>query len=339
MAAGTLDSAEAHYERQARIAALGLLAARRAWSFGLDKVLAVLVGAQLASIQEGEAAVDAMLEEQDIQPGSDYAVNPAMLAGVASDGRDLLGLLELAVTRAQFDRIVETQLADVSRAAESVAIAARPQVQGFVRMVNPGACARCVILAGRWYRWSDGFDRHPNCHCTHVPASEDTGDDLRTDPDAYFHSLGQAEQDRVFTKGGAEAIRLGADMNQVVNARRGMSTAQPVRQSARRVRRVNRRGEELSTSRDRTDYLAQGRLARVDVYGRQLGVTSEGATSRGVGARAMREWDRAGTVRVPGRARGVRRLQTQRLMPESILQVADGRDDAIRMLRMYGYLR
>jgi hypothetical protein len=44
----------------------------------------------------------------------------------------------------------------------------------------------------------------------------------RTDPDAYFHSLSEAEQNRAFGQAGARAIRDGADIGQVVNARRGM---------------------------------------------------------------------------------------------------------------------
>jgi hypothetical protein len=34
---------------------------------------------------------------------------------------------------------------------------------GYIRLLTPPSCARCVILAGRFYRWSDGFKRHPNC--------------------------------------------------------------------------------------------------------------------------------------------------------------------------------
>lgn len=70
----------------------------------------------------------------------------------------------------------------------------------------------------------------------HVPAVEDAADDLRTDPAAYFRSLSAEDQDRYFTKGGAEAIRLGADIGRVVNVRRpsrGMS--QPGRQRGGRV--------------------------------------------------------------------------------------------------------
>lgn len=49
--------------------------------------------------------------------------------------------------------------------------------------------------------------------------------DLRTSPKSYFESLDDAEQNATFTKAGAQAIRDGANINQVVNARRGMYTA------------------------------------------------------------------------------------------------------------------
>lgn len=48
--------------------------------------------------------------------------------------------------------------------------------------------------------------------------------DLTVDVDEYFANLSEAEQNRIFTNAGAEAIRNGADVNQVVNARRGMYT-------------------------------------------------------------------------------------------------------------------
>jgi hypothetical protein len=92
-------------------------------------------------------------------------------------------------------------------------------------MVVGGTCDRCLILAGRVYRWNAGFQRHPRCDCRHIPATEDVAGDLTTDPKAAFEAMPAAEQERVFGKAGAEAIRDGADMARVVNARRGMYTA------------------------------------------------------------------------------------------------------------------
>jgi len=65
-----------------------------------------------------------------------------------------------------------------------------------------------------------------NCDCRNIPASESVAGDLTVDPHDYFASLSPEQQDRIFTKAGAEAIRNGADVNQVVNARRGMRAAQ-----------------------------------------------------------------------------------------------------------------
>ena len=48
--------------------------------------------------------------------------------------------------------------------------------------------------------------------------------DLTVSPSEYFDSLPKDEQDRIFTRAGAEAIRNGADINQVINSRRGMYT-------------------------------------------------------------------------------------------------------------------
>jgi hypothetical protein len=95
-------------------------------------------------------------------------------------------------------------------------------VHGYVRMVSGSACSRCIILAGRFYRWSSGFERHPRCQCTNIPAVENRAGDLRTDPHAFFDHLTREQQDRRFGVADAQAIREGADINQVVNARRGL---------------------------------------------------------------------------------------------------------------------
>jgi hypothetical protein len=75
--------------------------------------------------------------------------------------------------------------------------------------------------------------------------------DLRTDPEAYFRSLTDAEQDKAFGKARAQAIRDGADLGQVVNGKRGVQTAQ--------------------------------------VYGQRLKITPTGATKRGAFGQSMRD--------------------------------------------------
>src|SRR4029078_24859 len=126
----------------------------------------------------------------EFAPLADVEVDPAGFAGRASDGGNLASLLyqpaitalmsigsgaavdrALAGGRANLDMIVRTQVADAGRGADQAALTARPQVQGYVRQIVGATCSRCVILAGRFYRWNAGFQRHPRCDCIHVPAN------------------------------------------------------------------------------------------------------------------------------------------------------------------------
>jgi hypothetical protein len=113
---------------------------------------------------------------------------------------------------------------------------------GYIRLLTPPSCPRCVILAGRFYRWSDGFKRHPNCDCVHIPATRELDDDLTSDPQQYFDSLSEAEQDRQFGKANAQAIRDGASISKVVNAQSGMRTADDGRRYTTVGTKKTRRG-------------------------------------------------------------------------------------------------
>lgn len=294
--------AAAHHRRQERLAerAAKQVAAlwrridrsniARSWTGLTVEALTVLTSAQgIAAAGAGVYADDALAAQ-----GADVAalgrVNPARFAGVASDGQDLASLLRLPLIRSltaikagnamdwsmasglvDLDMIVRTQIADAGRVADGVATAVRPHV-GYVRMVAPGACARCIVLAGRTYRWNAGFLRHPRCLCRHIPAKEDMAGDLRTDPRAAFDAMSRAEQDKTFTAAGAQAIREGADISRVVNARRDM-------------------------------YTAGGRA-----------LTREATTRRGIN-------------------------RPVRLMPEQIyLEAGDDRDEAIRLLKLHGFI-
>jgi hypothetical protein len=214
------------------------------WLEASGPLLVGLAGAQLLAARQADDYLDTVLEEQGIDPAAEGETNAQTLAGVSSDGRSLDTLLDqpmiatltaiaggaalsaaMATGYATLDMIVRTQVADAGRVADQVALAARPAATGYVRMAVGKSCSRCVILAGRWYRFNAGFNRHPRCDCVGVPGRENTTGDIRTNPRAYFESLTPAEQDKAFTAAGAEAIRNGADLAKVVNARRGMYTA------------------------------------------------------------------------------------------------------------------
>jgi hypothetical protein len=242
-----LRTAVAHYRRQQRITTAALAAANRYWRRGdLTGLTALVAAAQQAAAQDAATSVPLMLAEQGI-PVDPLHVIVSALSGVASDGRGLASLLDQAVNLRDMRLMVATQVQDAARVSAGVAIAARPRVTGYIRMLNPPSCSRCVLLAGKWFKWNTGFERHPKCDCRHVPAAEDQAEDLRTHPDRYFGSLTADEQDAAFGKAGAQAIRDGADIGQVVNARAGMSTAsiggRPVRITTVGTKR--RRGPRL----------------------------------------------------------------------------------------------
>lgn len=212
-----LQSALEHYRRQQRITAAGLAAARRTRG-DPRRLVSVVTMYQRAAAMDAAAAVGDMLTEQEIEAPLDGRVNTDRLGGVASDGRPLESLLEQARDEQAFALIVATQLQDAARVAAGISITARPKVFGYLRMLNPPSCARCVILAGKWFGWNAGFARHPLCDCRHIPTGENVPGDLRTNPDLAF-ATGEV---RGLTKAETKAMQGGADMAKVVNARRSV---------------------------------------------------------------------------------------------------------------------
>lgn len=211
------------------------------WRLMLPRALAALAAAQALAASAADGYLDASL---DGAATTADRVRPYAFAGIASDGRPLATLLQqpvftalrqidvgtsparaLASGRFVLDMIARTQVADAGRTAVGTAIAARPQITGYVRLVVGGTCARCLLLAGRVYRWNTGFARHPRCDCRHAPYMGHVPGGLVTSPRAYFDSLDRSGQDALLGAAGAAAVRSGADMAKVVNARRGMRTA------------------------------------------------------------------------------------------------------------------
>lgn len=295
---------DAHYARMRRLSATAMLAARKAWQRinpdrilsdwekAAERLLPAFTNLQLLAATAGAEYGADTLRAQRIRTAPDAIVLATGFVGVASDGRPLLSLLQTPLDvvrdavqrevpvvdayergRESLERIAHTQIGDAARGAAGVDLATRANV-GWVRMINPPTCSRCLILAGRFYRWSDGFDRHPHDDCVHVATSQAAArrEGLVDHPQEFFRSVSREEQDRMFGKAGAQAVRDGADMGQVVNARRGMQVAAP--------------------------------------FGREVLATT-------VNAR-------------PGRLR---------LMPEQIYREATSRTDALRLLKLHGFIR
>lgn len=170
----------------ARRAVDALPAARAGWAAAWPGTMARLVLLLTAAQRAAAAQTAGVVEESLAQLGhpgmrTQGRVDPAAFAGSASDGRPLDSLVDHAgavglrawtsdddaagaqsAVRALVDVLVATQLADVGRAAVGVQVAATPGA-GWVRLAPPPACARCLILTGKWFRWNTGFARHPRC--------------------------------------------------------------------------------------------------------------------------------------------------------------------------------
>lgn len=229
------------------------------WRESVARVGAELLLLQVAAVSLSEGYVSDVLDAQGADPTADGRILPNAWEDFTDGGGSwLLNLVHAvnAVPRAGVSSlalrsrveslatsIVLSGIHDAARSATQASMLTRPDSRWYTRMLRGKSCARCAILAGRRYRSSTAFRRHHHCDCIHVPTAEDA-DDWSTDPGEYFESLDAEDQDRIFTQAGARAIRDGADMSQVVNARQGITT--------------------------------------VTAYGRELQVTTTGTTKRGL---------------------------------------------------------
>lgn len=235
------------------------------WRLLLPRVVALVTAGQLTAARQSQPYLDELLRGVDSQG----RIRPEALAGVSADGRELLELLlyplwvtlsgitrglataaSIASGAAFLDLLARTVVADMGRAADLVGMIVRPAVTSYIRVVEMPACARCILLAGVEYGLSTGFQRHPRCDCGMEPVTR-THRPEPTSAKTMFGQLSPAQQLATFGASAVKAIGDGADFGQVVNARRGMSTA--------------------------------------TAYGRSVQATTEGMTRRGIaGARRQR---------------------------------------------------
>jgi len=246
------ESAQRHYtNRQALTNAASADAKRRwrlvdpnniatSWTRQSAALTVTVSGAQAAAATSADPYVQATLAAQGSPAVAEYAVAALALAGVTADGRDLHSLLfepaitalvgikggqdpdrALAAGLAQLDTMVRTEVADAGRTADQIATTTHG-ADGYVRLTVGPTCNRCLILAGRWYRYSTGFERHPNCDCVMVPAPEDA--EPLTSPEAVYADLSPAERTAAgWSQAEQHAIDLGADIVAVTNIHRAGS--------------------------------------------------------------------------------------------------------------------
>jgi hypothetical protein len=214
-----LSAAFEHYQQQQYLTALGLREARRQASAGSTAVAQVVARYQATSAQLTINSTPAELVEQglDAPPVHGRIATAALLTGATT-----VDLLDAAADRDAMERLVITLIQDAGRTAAAVDIARRPKITGYVRSLTPPSCSRCAILAGRIYRYSQGFERHPHCDCLMTPTTESTGQDLVTDPTDLL-ARGQITG---LSKADLKAVDLGADLGRVVNVRRAAAGLQ-----------------------------------------------------------------------------------------------------------------
>lgn len=353
--AGVMKEADRHKRTTEELTSAAFARAGTAWkrvnpgsivsswqALSIGVVGAVMI-AQSETIISNEDYLDYAFNDQNID-GLDARLKPstivgtmpatgatldAALAGVAYHALDHIGrgysareamdggMLELS-------RLIQYAVADASRASAQVRIGTAQQNVGYTRVVSAGCCARCAVLAGRFYRWNEGFKRHPNCLCQHFPATSMVAPQTATDPYQHFNALSESEQNRIYTKAGAESIRNGADIYQVVNSRRGMTESgrftsegagkrgfyRTGSQAGRSGRRRLSVGEIMRRAEGNKDRFAQmlteygylteyGQVSAGAIFGDREGYGQFGRGGRRVGAREAVKSARRTGVRDP----------------------------------------
>lgn len=279
-------------------------------------IVDTVAAGQLTVAAGAQAYVEAAVAAQGATSAPAGALTAAAFAGIAADGRDLETLLFLPALTVR-ERLLagapddEAMLAGLTHMAmlvdTQVADTARAADQtASVADLRVVAYTRIVNLPAcarcivlAGQQYSVSTGFLRHPRCDCAIQPISDKSDTPADPKYLYHQMSADERRRVFGPAGAEAIDAGADIAKVVNARRGMATA--------------------------------------TAFGRPIKATTEGATTRSLyGQRRRRAGDEF--RRPAGGGRYARDVTTPRLMPEEILKQAKSRRDAVRLLRMYGYL-
>ena len=304
----------------------------REWSYRAPEIVAVVSAAQVTAAAGADEYGNATASAHG-KSGTKARVAAVSFGGVTKEGRAVGPELYSGVTftknligrgmgvgqafqagTAMMSVLAANTIRDAGRAADGTVSVSRG-MRRYVRVVQPTACSRCAILAGvSGYR--EAFQRHPGCRCTSVWIYDDeVPAGFFRDDSQYFESLSASEQDRIFTKSGAWAIRNGAAPSKVVNARRGAYKTS-----------IKHTNGMYGPSRLRPITIG----TRPDGSPLQVFATVEGSTSRG-------DWGRLQKLDIKGAGDRYRRTSTLRLMPEQIMKMAGTPERAAELLQKYGY--
>ncbi|MGW1057614.1 VG15 protein [Micromonospora rubida] len=318
----------------------------RSWLSMLPHASAIVVAGQTVAAELADPYLVRVLDEQDPR----WEVNPEAFAGATPDGDPIGSLLYLPVIDAKqriaagvsvgaalreaqepLTRYAHTTVEDAGRLAVAAGMGARPHAVGWYRMLQPPSCARCAILAGRYFRYNTGFDRHDKCDCVHIPVQE-ADDSLLFDARKAI----EAGQVRGLSRADTRAVvEFGADPSQVVNAKRGMYRAG---------------GRTFTTTGTTRRGVAGARILARDMQRTLAGIESvrdrefRNFTFDRLRAAEYAELFRQGTTSTrltrSGRVQSYayRFARSPRPTPEQILADAPSRDEARRLLINNGYI-
>lgn len=315
------------------------------WDRQLPTASAILVAAQTVSA-----------ELADPYLAASTGTAAGVVAAVAADGfagwadgaltvTDLLGLAAgnasarvqagadpgnaVRATRADLAKYVVTTSLDAGRLSTTTAMVTRPAITGYYRMLVGTSCPRCAILAGRFYKLNEGFERHPNCNCVHRPA-EHAGDGSAFDA---RKAIERGDVTRLSEADRRAIVEFGADPSQVVNAKAGMYKAGGRKFTTTGTTRTSIGGARI-LARD-----AEA-LTGADVSSKtftNLTFSREQAAQYAELLRAGTKFSRSTSG---GRAQTYtyKHTRTPRPTPETILAEFPDRADALRELTNFGYV-
>lgn len=242
-----LRTADRYYRFSQRLARRAVQRARR--SPTAEAAALVIIQHQAAQAAEVPSVSTAMLTEQRLVEAPVAALNALAFTTAQVDVERMLAEIEQDF-QWQFDRLVAGLVQDAGRAAQVVDVTTRTRI-AHVRHLNLPSCSRCAVLAGRVYRFSEGFERHPNCDCVMIPTTI-ANPDLTYDP----AELARTGQIRGLSKADLDAVEAGADLGQIVNVRLRASGLTKAGVSLTRAGRPTPAGIFLAAGDDRGKALA-----------------------------------------------------------------------------------
>lgn len=211
------------------------------WEPLIPRAVEIVTAGQVAAATMTTDYVSGSVRRQDVEPDPVGRVDPLafvssgigpglVFPAIRAKQRIALGMpIGDAMLSGRFQALTfaATSVADAGKLSTQVAVTNDRAVTGYTRVVNVPACGRCIVLAGKFYKHNQGFQRHPRCDCVHQPTTlhpERAEAEALAERQRLVDGMSGPDKRRAFTNDGARAVDDGADISQVVNSRSGMAT-------------------------------------------------------------------------------------------------------------------